>query len=93
MTVCCVFLSELPHRGNSNEYTQHTIFNMQKKISLNYPKSADIGLFFQGTQIRVQNSHGKRAISVRAIEVLLYFERFAANYKSVKAIKLINLSK
>ena len=22
---CCVYSSELPHRGNSNEYTQHTI--------------------------------------------------------------------
>ena len=28
--------------------------------------------FFQGTQDRVRNSRGKRAISVRAIEVLLY---------------------
>ena len=27
---------------------------------------------FQGTQERVRNSRGKRAISVRAIEVLLY---------------------
>ena len=27
---------------------------------------------FLGTQERVRNSHGKRAISVRAIEVLLY---------------------
>ena len=23
--VCCVYSLELPHRGNSNEYTQHTI--------------------------------------------------------------------
>ena len=29
--------------------------------------------FFLGTQERVRNSRGKRAISVRAIEVLLYF--------------------
>ena len=28
-------------------------------------------IFFQGTQERVRNSRGKRAISVRAIEVLL----------------------
>ena len=28
--------------------------------------------FFQGTQEQARNSHGKRAISVRAIEVLLY---------------------
>ena len=23
--VCCVYSLELPHRGNSNDYTQHTI--------------------------------------------------------------------
>ena len=28
--------------------------------------------FFEGTGERVQNSHGKRAISVQATEVLLY---------------------
>ena len=31
---------------------------------------------FLGTQERVRNSHGKRAISVRAIEVLLYVISF-----------------
>ena len=29
--VCCVFSLESPHRGDSNKYTQHTIFNMKKK--------------------------------------------------------------
>ena len=38
--VCCVFSIVLPHRGDSNEYTQHTIINIKKKNSLNYPKSA-----------------------------------------------------
>ena len=42
------------------------------KITLNYPKSAAICFLFQGTQDLVRNSRGKRAISVRAIEVLLY---------------------
>ena len=45
---------------------------MNKKNILNYLKSAAMG-FFQGTQERVQNSCDKRAISVRAIKVLLYF--------------------
>ena len=31
-------------------------------------------MIFLGTQERVQNSSGKRAISVRAIEVLLYID-------------------
>ena len=45
---------------------------IKKKITLHYSKSAAMG-FFQGTQEQVQNSRGKRAISVRATEVLLYF--------------------
>ena len=31
MKVCCVFSLESPRRGDSNEYTQYTIFNMNKK--------------------------------------------------------------
>ena len=31
MKVSCVFSLESPHRGDSNEYTQYTIFNMNKK--------------------------------------------------------------
>ena len=69
--VCCVVSLESPHRGDSNEYTQYTIFNVKKKVILNYPESAVMG-FFQGTQERVRNSSSKRAISVRATEVLLY---------------------
>ena len=38
-----MFSLESPHRGDSNEYTQYTIFNIKKKITLNYPKSAAIG--------------------------------------------------
>ena len=35
--VCCVFSLESPHRGDSNEYTQHTIILLKiEKISLNY---------------------------------------------------------
>ena len=37
MKVCCVFSLESPHRGDSNEYTQYTIFNVKKKIALIYP--------------------------------------------------------
>ena len=31
MKVCCVFPLESPHRGDSNEYTQYTIFNIVRK--------------------------------------------------------------
>ena len=37
MKVYCVFSLESPHRGDSNEYTQYTIFNVKKKIALIYP--------------------------------------------------------
>ena len=43
-----MFTLELPHRGDSNEYAQYTIFNMNKKYTLNYPKSAAMGFFFKG---------------------------------------------
>ena len=69
------FSLESPHQGNSYEYIQYTIFNIKKKMTLNYPKSAAMD-FVQGTQERVRNSRGKRAISVRATEVLLYFYSF-----------------
>ena len=62
-----MYLLELPHWGDSNEYTQHTIINLKS----NYPKFAWNGIF-PGVQERVRNSRGKRAISVRATKVLLY---------------------
>ena len=49
MKVYFVFSIESPHRGDSIEYTQCTIFNINKKDTINYPKSA-IMFFFQGTQ-------------------------------------------
>ena len=69
-----MFLLESPQRGDSNEYTQYTISQYKKENILNYPKSATMGFhLFQGTQERAQDGRGKRAISVRAIEVLLYY--------------------
>ena len=62
---------ESSHRGNSNEYTQYAFFNMKKKNTQNYPKFAAMG-HLQGIQERVRKIRGKRAISVRAIEGLLY---------------------
>ena len=47
MMVFCMFSLESPHRDDSNEYTQYTIFNIKKKITLSYLKSAATG-FFQG---------------------------------------------
>ena len=43
-----MFSLESPHGGDSNEYTQYTIFNILRKITLNYPRSAALGLFLKG---------------------------------------------
>ena len=43
-----MFTLESPHGGDSNEYTQYTIFNMKKKNILNYPKYAAMGFFSKG---------------------------------------------
>ena len=48
MRLCCVFSLESPQRGDSNEYTQHTIFNIKKKINPNYLKSAAMGFCSKG---------------------------------------------
>ena len=65
-----MFTLESPHRGDSNEYTQYTIININKKIILYLQLLA----IFKGTQERARNIRGKRAIRVRAIEVLPYVQ-------------------
>ena len=53
-------------------YIHYTIYIIKQKITPYYSKSAATG-FFLLTQERVRNSRGKRVISVRSTEVLLYF--------------------
>ena len=43
-----MFSLESSHRGDSNEYTHYTIFNIKKQITLNYPKSAAPGFCSKG---------------------------------------------
>ena len=74
--------------GDSNKYTQCTIFNVKKKITLNYSKSAAMG-FFHGTRERVQNSHVKHAITVQATEGLLYMAPFYTAFHCHSFISLI----
>ena len=45
MKGCCVFSLESSHLGDSNEYTQHTIINIKKKITLNYPKYNNVSSY------------------------------------------------
>ena len=55
--VCC----------NSNEYTQHTIINIKKKITQKYPIYNNVSsceIILLGAQEQVRNNHAKRAIHV-----------------------------
>ena len=40
-----MFSLESPHRGDSNENTLYTIFNIEKRITKNYLESAAMGFF------------------------------------------------
>ena len=71
--VCCVYSLGSPHRGDSYEYTQHSI-HFQDKISdlelfqLYYNVCSHVKTILE-PQERVRNSYGIRANGVRAIEV------------------------
>ena len=56
-----------PHGGDSNEYTQHTIFKIKQENYLNFSQICSHGIFSKGLKNMFENSQGKRAI-----EVLLY---------------------
>ena len=67
--VCCVYSLESPRWGDSNEYTQAYNFIINRE---NFPNffSWAIGRFLYGFK-NVWISHGKWAISIRAIDVWL----------------------
>ena len=43
-----MFSLELPHRGDSNEYTQYTTFDMKKENRLKLSQICSYGIFFKG---------------------------------------------
>ena len=69
-----MFSLESPHRGDSNVNTQYTIFIIKKENHSRLCSICSYGIFSLGTREQVRNSGGKRAISVRATEVLLYIK-------------------
>ena len=48
MKVYCVFSSASPHWGDSNEYTQYTVFNIKKKNHTKLSQSAANGFSSYG---------------------------------------------
>ena len=67
-----MFSLESPHRGDSNEITRYTIFNIRKKFSLNYPKSATIGT---GLNLeRIRNSVVNEPSMFKSLKVYSYIK-------------------
>ena len=64
------------------------IFNIKKEKHLKIIPNLQLWDFFRGNEQRVRNSRGKRAISVRAIEVLLLLCWFTAVLYPVVSILL-----
>ena len=60
MNVCCVSSLELLQRGDSNENTQHTIINIEKKIIPcfipNIIMSAEVGFFSKGLKNELEST-------------------------------------
>ena len=87
-----MFSFQSPHQGNSSEYKKYTIFNIKKKIILNYPKSSALRFSSKGLKTEFDVNRGKRAISVLATEGLLYFSYISKNIQKYKAVNIKNIS-
>ena len=79
LNVCCVLSLESPHRGDSNENTQYTFFNIKKKE--NHPKLSPIfsyGIFPKGH---------KNKFETGVVNELSVFEPLKFYYSSKSTIK------
>ena len=72
MMVYCVFSLESPHRGDSNENTQYTFSRYEKENHSKLSQICSYGIFSKGLKNEFETAVGKRAISARATEVLLW---------------------
>ena len=88
MKVYCVYTLESPHWGDSNVYTQYTIFQYEKEKTPLIIPNLQLWDFFQGTQDWVRKSRGKRAISFEPLK----FYCICGSMHSQKEIKLTPLS-
>ena len=72
-----MFSLESLHRGDSNEYTQYTFFIKKKKITSNYPKSADMGFFSKG----LKNEFETTVVNELSVfEPLKFYSTVASRY-------------
>ena len=72
-----MFSLKSDQRGDSNEYTQRTFFNIKKKITLIYPKSAAMGFCSNG----LKNDFETAMVNEQSV-----FEPLKFCYMSVKLL-------
>ena len=80
-----MFSLELPHPGDSNEYTQYTMINIKKKITLLKSKYDNVCIilwdfFFLGLENDFELAAVNEPSMFRAIEVLPYLPRVAGKF-------------
>ena len=56
MKVYCMFTLESPHRGDSNEYTQYTIFQYEKEKHPKLSQICSYGIFSMGFKNKFERS-------------------------------------
>ena len=92
MNVCCVFSLELPHLGDSNEYTQYSIFNIKKEKSPEIILNLQLWDFFQGTQESVPNSRGNEPSVFQPLKVYC-ISASAAMERELYVVNYVNFIK
>ena len=56
MKLCCVFTLESPHWGDSNEYTQNTIFQYEKETHPKLSQICSYGIFSKGLKYKFERA-------------------------------------
>ena len=69
-----MFSLESPQSGNSNDYTQCTIFNTKKKITLNYPKVSSYGIFAIGLKNEFETAAVNESSVFKPLKVYCFHE-------------------
>ena len=81
-----MFSLELPHQGDFNENTQYIIFNMKKKITPNYPKSAAMRIFSKGLKNEFETAVVNEPTEFESLKVycILFFSKLTVNVPEMK---------
>ena len=88
MKVYCVFTLESPHRGDSNEYTQYTIFQYDNEKHPKLSQICSYGIFSYG----LKNEFERAVVNEPPVFELLKFYCIALNLAYMKAQSEWNVS-